>query len=169
MGDKMIADELCVNESTTFQPKKITSKMTVYFDGFSNGISDRAMYEYRSFLANKMSHAFYPLPRNVNTLSFIATPRNCHDNVDEYCLINPSNKKVEGWFCIQYKNTFTTTFASHSIILLESGEHIDITPTSVTHLSKFLKSFLFSNDYKNLIQYLYDINGQTTMSIKTPD
>jgi len=142
--------------------------MIANFSGFFGGINDESLFSYQNFLLGKMDLAVEVALRNVNTNSFTATPNHCHDNSDDYCIINPKCKKIEGWLTITYPKSPFTTIASHSIIMLENGELIDITPMAIQQKCRFLSSFLNTNIYKNLVNYLYETKGQTTMFVINP-
>ena len=127
--------------------------MTDSFSGLNNDINGKSVSDYQNFLVSKMNYAIEVALRNVNSNFFTATPNHCHDNADDYCIINPKCKKVEGWLTITYPKSPFTTIASHSVVLLENGELIDITPMAIQQKSKFLPSFLDTDTYKKLINY----------------
>ena len=94
--------------------------MSANFNGFFDDINNNSIIAYQKFLIDNMFAAFEVVFRNLNTQSFTAISNYCHDNVEDYCIINPNCKKIEGWLCIAYPDSPFTTIASHSIVLLEN-------------------------------------------------
>ncbi|MEK7992880.1 MAG: hypothetical protein AAB403_03650 [Planctomycetota bacterium] len=95
--------------------------------------------------------------RDCSSAQFQPAPKECHVNVDKWCLLNPAHKPVRGWLVIDMTALGHFRFVAHSVVQAEDGHRFDVTPQQSFVKHPFLEDeemeevYLLRNSGRNLI------------------
>lgn len=72
----------------------------------------------------------------------------CHGNADNWVLRNPGSKAVRGWIYFNALGLFT----AHSVVEVENGMLIDITPSKTSQRYPFIRHPGSEDEFNELVE-----------------
>jgi hypothetical protein len=83
-----------------------------------------------------------------SSVDWIPVEQECHANVDNWALRNPTSKAVRGWMYFNLLGMFT----AHSIVEDENGVLLDITPSRAAQRYPFIRHPGSESEFVELVE-----------------
>jgi hypothetical protein len=116
---------------------------------------------YEKDLAKRLYDRRYlaaPVPyEDHSSADFQPIAKECHVNVDKWCLLHPNHKPIRGWLIIEMPALRRVHFVAHSVVEDETGRRFDVTPQVFLDKRSFLEDedpdevYMLRNVKRNLV------------------
>lgn len=84
----------------------------------------------------------------------------CHDNVTRWVDQHPGHKAVRGWYYFDLHEIAPfVRFVGHSVIAVEDGTFLDVTPAPLSSVYPFLTANLPDDEFHAIIEKLFNHFG----------
>ena len=118
-------------------------------------LTDEDLAAYAAQLYRRRAEGVIVRPATVQIGDWTPDEHECHGNVTTLCEVSSNHSPVRGWLYFDFGGFLAyVRFNTHSVVIDEHGELLDITPTRASERYPFIRAEEGEKEYANLIEAL---------------